>query len=101
MLITVTDNGIGIQPDQQQEVFKQFFQVESGRARNQDGTGLGLALSSRLAELMGGSIELVSEVGRGSTFTVRLPAAAYDLSRDGDPDPRAGNPAGDRKALRS
>ncbi len=101
VLITVADNGIGIPPDQQEEIFKQFFQVESGRARKQDGTGLGLALSRRLTELMGGSIGLVSEVGRGSAFTVRLAAAAYDLSGDGDPDPGTGHAAGDGTALRS
>ncbi len=72
--ITVTDTGIGIAPEHQAIVFEAFQQVESGYARTQQGTGLGLALTKQLVELMGGTIALASALGVGSTFTVTLPA---------------------------
>ena len=72
--ITVADTGIGIAPEHQAIVFEAFQQVESGYARTQQGTGLGLALTKQLVELMGGTIALASALGVGSTFTVTLPA---------------------------
>jgi PAS domain S-box-containing protein len=71
--ITVFDSGIGISPTDQQKLFKPFVQLDQGLARRYEGTGLGLALTARLVELHGGRIELDSEVGRGSAFTVILP----------------------------
>ncbi|MBV8087307.1 MAG: GAF domain-containing protein, partial [Chloroflexi bacterium] len=73
--IAVSDTGIGIKPEDQALVFDEFRQIDSGLARKQEGTGLGLALVRRLALLHGGTIEVDSELGRGSTFTVRLPLA--------------------------
>ena len=73
--ITVEDTGIGIAPEHQAIVFESFQQVESGYARAQQGTGLGLALTKQLVELMGGTIALQSAPGIGSAFTVTLPAA--------------------------
>ena len=72
--ITVADTGIGIAPEHQAIVFEAFQQVESGYARAQQGTGLGLALTKQLVELMGGTITLESTPGVGSAFTVTLPA---------------------------
>ena len=72
--ITVDDTGIGIAPEHQAIVFEAFQQVESGYARSQQGTGLGLALTKQLVELMGGKITLRSTLGVGSAFTVTLPA---------------------------
>jgi len=73
--IAVTDNGIGIAPEHQAVVFEAFRQVETGYARAQQGTGLGLALTKQLVTLMNGTITLHSTPGEGSTFTVTLPVA--------------------------
>jgi len=72
--IIVEDTGIGIAPEYQAIVFEAFRQVETGYARAQQGTGLGLALSKQLVELMGGAITLQSTPSGGSAFTVTLPA---------------------------
>ena len=69
----VADTGIGIAPDDREKIFEEFVQVESDLQAKVKGTGLGLPLSRRLAELLGGSISVESEVGLGSTFFVRLP----------------------------
>jgi signal transduction histidine kinase len=73
--LTVADTGKGIPPDKLEFVFDEFAQIESSQSEPSEGTGLGLPLSRRLAELLGGSIELKSEVGRGSAFTVTLARA--------------------------
>ncbi len=70
---SVWDEGIGINAEDQAKLFKPFVQLESGLARMHEGTGLGLALVSRLTESHGGSIELTSKRGEGSRFTIRLP----------------------------
>jgi signal transduction histidine kinase/CheY-like chemotaxis protein len=74
LAFTVNDSGIGLTPEQLTRLFQEFSQAESDTARRYGGTGLGLALSRRLCRLMGGDISVSSEPGRGSTFTVRLPA---------------------------
>jgi PAS domain S-box-containing protein len=68
----VRDTGIGIRPEDQAKLFAEFGRVESAEVRAREGTGLGLRLSHKLAELLGGSIELQSEFGSGSTFSFRL-----------------------------
>ncbi|MCA1757263.1 MAG: PAS domain S-box protein [Bacteroidales bacterium] len=70
----VTDTGIGIDKDQQQKIFERFYQVDSGKTREHEGTGLGLSLSKGYIEFMGGNIWVTSEPGKGSTFFVSLPA---------------------------
>ena len=72
----VSDSGIGIPEDQQDLVFEPFVQVDSSLTRPHGGAGLGLAISRRLARMMGGDVELESEAGKGSRFTLRLPLAA-------------------------
>ena len=70
---SVRDTGIGIAPEDQARLFQEFGRVNSEAVRAREGTGLGLRLSHQLAALLGGRIELVSEPGVGSTFTLILP----------------------------
>jgi signal transduction histidine kinase len=72
--ISVTDTGPGLAPDDQERIFEEFQQAEAGLAQ-QDGTGLGLALSKRLVELHGGRIWVDSELAKGSTFVFTLPVS--------------------------
>jgi len=71
---TVADTGIGIGPADMERIFEEFVQVESHLQRRVKGTGLGLPLSRRLTELLGGTLTVKSEPGRGSTFTAEIPA---------------------------
>ncbi len=81
--ISVADSGIGIKPEDQERVFGEFEQLDSTYARQQQGTGLGLALTRRLVELHGGGIWVESEgEGKGSTFTFVIPIEA--LEREGE-----------------
>ena len=73
IIFRVRDTGIGIAPEDIGKLFQAFVQVDSSLTRNYSGTGLGLALVRRIAELHGGSVTLESEVGKGSSFTVILP----------------------------
>ena len=75
---SVADTGIGMTLEQVGRLFEDFSQAEASTARTYGGTGLGLALSRRLCRMMGGDITVVSERGRGSTFTMRLPATVVD-----------------------
>ena len=74
--LSVADTGIGMTPDQMGKLFQEFSQASSGTAAKYGGTGLGLAISKRFCQMMGGDITVESEVGRGSTFTIRLPRTA-------------------------
>jgi signal transduction histidine kinase len=72
--LAVADTGIGLTAEQQAKLFQEFTQADSLTARRYGGTGLGLALSRKLARMMGGDVTVTSEPGKGSVFTVRLPS---------------------------
>jgi heavy metal sensor kinase len=74
VILTVTDTGIGIPADDLGSVFKRFYRVDKARSRDLGGTGLGLAICQSFVAAHGGTIDCAGELGRGSTFTVRLPA---------------------------
>jgi two-component system, sensor histidine kinase and response regulator len=69
---SVADTGIGIEPEDQAKLFQAFHQVGAAGLQRHEGTGLGLYLSQKLANLLGGQIELQSEFGKGSTFRLIL-----------------------------
>ena len=73
LCISVTDTGIGISPLDQLKLFKPFVQIDSSFNRKYEGTGLGLALVKQIVEMHGGDVNLRSQIGEGSCFTVRLP----------------------------
>jgi signal transduction histidine kinase len=77
LLFHVVDTGIGIAPERIADLFEPFSQMDPSMPRKYGGTGLGLALCQRLCALMGGEISMASEPGRGSTFSVRLPATVH------------------------
>jgi signal transduction histidine kinase len=74
--LAVADTGIGMTVEQQAKLFQDFTQADSLTARRYGGTGLGLALSRKLARMMGGDVTVTSEADKGSVFTVRLPGGA-------------------------
>jgi two-component system sensor histidine kinase SenX3 len=71
--ISVTDQGIGIKPADQERVFERFYRTDQARSRGTGGTGLGLAIVRNTVAALGGRVELSSTPGVGSTFTLRLP----------------------------
>ena len=71
--LSVCDTGIGMTPEQQAKLFKEFSQADATTAQKFGGTGLGLAITRKLARMMGGDVTVTSEPGKGSVFTVRLP----------------------------
>lgn len=76
--IKVTDTGVGIKEEELPKLFKSFGQVDSKRNHGKEGTGLGLAITKQLVELMGGTIEVTSEYGKGTTFTITIPQRVVD-----------------------
>ena len=77
LIFRVSDTGIGMTEEQQQRLFQPFTQADNSTTRKYGGTGLGLTISQRFCQMMGGDIEIESEIDCGSTFTVCLPAALF------------------------
>ena len=75
LTISVTDSGVGIPADEQPQIFERFYRVDKSRAGKQRGSGLGLALARSLVDANDGTLQVQSEPGAGSTFTVNLPLA--------------------------
>ena len=87
--VAVTDQGHGIPEAEQQRIFERFYRVDPARSRATGGTGLGLAIVKHVCANHGGEVTVWSEEGRGSTFTMRLPAAPTSASQpDGIPEPQ-------------
>jgi DNA-binding response OmpR family regulator len=80
--LSVADTGVGIAPDQLDKVFDRFYQVDASQTREHEGSGIGLALVKELVELHHGRIDVQSEAGKGTTFTVRLPLGRSHLRDD-------------------
>jgi two-component system phosphate regulon sensor histidine kinase PhoR len=80
--IAVRDRGAGIPPIEQPKIFREFYRTPEAYRSGIEGTGLGLALVKQHVEALGGEVALDSIVGKGSTFTIRLPLAASDTTED-------------------
>ncbi|NOT23512.1 MAG: hypothetical protein HOP22_12425 [Nitrospiraceae bacterium] len=75
--LTVEDTGHGIEPEHLPHLFERFYRTDRGRAKDSGGTGLGLAIVKEIVEAHGGSISVTSQVDKGSSFTLRLPASTH------------------------
>jgi two-component system phosphate regulon sensor histidine kinase PhoR len=75
-VIAVEDTGVGIAREHQQRIFERFYRVDKARSRELGGTGLGLSIVKHLTQMFQGKVSVTSQVGQGSTFTVRLPLAS-------------------------
>jgi len=72
-LISITDHGVGISKDELKKIFDKFYRVPLTMVKKTRGSGLGLTLARYIIEAHGGTIEVQSEVGKGSTFTIKMP----------------------------
>lgn len=78
-IVEVSDNGIGISPEDMPRIFERFYRAERSRSRDMGGTGLGLSIVKHIVQVHGGTIEVESKVGEGSTFRLRFPVSADSI----------------------
>jgi signal transduction histidine kinase len=90
VMFSVSDTGIGIAPEHHAAIFEDFVQVDSPIQRRYRGSGLGLSLSRKIAQLLGGSVSVISEPGVGSTFSVTIPIQFTPLAAPATESNRAG-----------
>ena len=88
--VAVTDQGQGISTADQERIFERFYRVDSARSRQTGGTGLGLSIVKHICANHGGTVEVWSQEGQGSTFTIRMPAVVGDDRPTGSPAPHLG-----------
>jgi two-component system sensor histidine kinase SenX3 len=79
VMISVSDQGIGIAPADQERIFERFFRVDRARSRSTGGTGLGLSIVRHVVDNHGGKISVYSEEGKGATFSVTLPTNTQEI----------------------
>ena len=77
--LSVADTGIGILPEHQERIFDRFYRVDKARSRRMGGNGLGLAIAREIVQAHDGTISLSSEIGKGTTFLVRLKARTKNM----------------------
>ncbi|SFJ71811.1 sensor histidine kinase [Thermoflavimicrobium dichotomicum] len=82
VVVQVTDTGVGIPPEAQSRIFERFYTGDPARDRRKSGNGLGLSIAKKIVELHQGEILVASEVGKGTTFTVKLPRRQADKKMD-------------------
>jgi len=99
VVLRVSDTGIGMSPEQIKRIFQEFAQGSAATTRRYGGTGLGLAITRSFCQLMRGDIEVDSSLGRGSTFTVRLPATLSEEELEGASAGSEGDPADDEELV--
>jgi signal transduction histidine kinase len=80
IVFTIKDTGIGMSPEQLARIFDPFMQADSSSTKKYGGTGLGLTITKEFCSMMGGDITAFSELDKGSTFTIRLPAILTDFA---------------------
>jgi signal transduction histidine kinase len=87
LVLEVADNGIGISPQYQERVFERFYRVDKARSQSLGGTGLGLSIVRNIAERHYGSVWVTSQLGKGTTFTFRMPLAEPLLQSEDSEQP--------------
>jgi signal transduction histidine kinase len=97
VIISVADSGPGIAPEEQEAIFREFYRGRGEHAQPRTGAGLGLAISRRVARLLGGDLTVSSEHGRGSTFYLRLPYVLAEGTPEGASRSGGGTTGGTRK----
>ena len=78
IILEISDNGIGIPAAELDRIFERFYRVDYARSRANGGTGLGLAIVKHIAAIHGGDVSVWSQVGQGSTFTIKIPAHLHE-----------------------